>query len=432
MFERFFGRRVFARADDAARAETKASRTGPLIALTRQGRPAWTPRDYAALAREGFARNAVVYRAVRMVSEAAAAVPWLLYEGARALDDHPLLILLARPNRRQAGAAFLEALYGHLLVSGNAYVEQVSIESEVRELHALRPDRMKVVPGSDGWPEAYEYTVAGRAVRFADPGEGAGPPPILHLTLFHPLDDHYGFAPLEAAQVALDIHNAAGTWNKALLDNSARPSGALVYRAESGANLSEEQFERLKLELEQGFQGAAHAGRPLLLEGGLDWKAMALTPKDMDFIEAKNAAAREIALAFGVPPMLLGLPGDNTYSNYQEANRAFWRQTVLPLVGKTAQAIGQWLGPAYGDGLRLAFDADQVDALSAEREATWKRVGAAEFLTNDEKRQAVGYGPLAEGDEFPPPPTPSGPPDQVRGQARPRAGSPRHDAEAGE
>lgn len=389
----------FFRGRATARPEAKASRTAALIAFQSGGRPAWTPRDYRALAREGFMRNAVVYRSVRMIAEAAASAPLLLYDGAAELDAHPLLDLLARPNRRQAGREFREALYGHLLVAGNAYVEAVALDGEVREIHALRPDRMKVVPGSDGWPEAYEYAVGGRTVRFADPGGGL--PPILHVALFHPADDHYGFAPLEAAATALDIHNAAGAWNKALLDNSARPSGALVYQAKEGGNLSAEQFERLKAELEASFVGAAHAGRPLLLEGGLDWKALSLSPKDMDFLEAKNGAAREIALAFGVPPMLLGIPGDNTYANYKEANLAFWRGTVLPLVGRVTEAIGGWLAPAFAGSateLRLAFDADEIPALAAEREAVWARVAAADFLTVDEKRAAVGYGPMGEAE----------------------------------
>ena len=98
---------------------------------------------------------------------------------------------------------------------------------------------------------------------------------------------------------------------------------------------------------------------------------MSLTPRDLDFMEAKHAAAREIALAIGVPPMLLGIPGDNTYANYAEANRAFWRQTVLPLVQRTARALSGWLSPAYGGDLRLAPDLDAVEALSPEREALW-------------------------------------------------------------
>ncbi len=379
--------------------EMKTSRTGPLVALATAGQPVWTPRDYGALIREGYAKNPTVYRSVRMVAEAAASVSWLLYDDARELDTHPLLALLARPNDRQAGSDLLEALYCHLMVSGNAYLEAVALDDAPRELHALRPDRMKLVPGPDGWPEAYEYTVNGRTVRFT---EDAGPiPPILHLTLFHPGNDHYGFPPLEAAQVSLDVHNAASAWTKALLDNSARPSGALVYQAESGGNLSDEQFERLKAELEAGFQGAANAGRPLLLEGGLDWKQMSLAPRDMDFIDAKNQAAREIALAFGVPPMLLGIPGDNTYSNYREANRAFWRQTVLPLVGRVADALAHWLAPAYGEGLTLTYDADAIDALASEREAAWGRLRDADFLTVNEKRIALGYAPVDGGDAPP-------------------------------
>ncbi|HWJ72106.1 MAG TPA: phage portal protein [Kaistia sp.] len=386
--------RLFARAAPRP-PEEKASRTAPLIALQAQGRAVWSPRDAASLAREGFMKNAVVYRAVTMIAESAASVPLSVFDGTGEKADHPLLALLAEPNRHQSGTAFFEALYANLLIAGNAYAELVMLGGEPAELHALRPDRMKVVPGADGWPEAFDYTVGGQTVRFHDPGEG-GIAPVLQLRLHHPLDDHYGFAPIEAAAMALDIHNAAGAWNKALLDNSARPSGALVYRGEGGATLSAEQFERLKAELETNYTGAVRAGRPLLLEGGLDWTSMALTPRDMDFMEAKHGAAREIALAFGIPPMLLGLPGDNTYANYAEANRAFWRQTVLPLVGRTGAAFACWLRPAYGPSVRLTYDADAIDALAAERESLWRRVEAASFITRDEKRQAVGYGPAED------------------------------------
>jgi HK97 family phage portal protein len=354
-------------------------------------------RDYAGLAREGFLKNAIAYRAVRLVAEGAASLPLLVYEGDAERDPHPLRELLARPNPRADGATLFEALYVHLLLAGNAYLEAVTLDGRPRELYVLRPDRMRVVPGSEGWPEAYEYTVGGRSVRFRQ--EGAAPP-ILHLALTHPLDDHYGFAPVEAAAVAIDTHNAASKWNKSLLDNAARPSGALVYAGPDGALLSDAQFERLKHELETTYQGSANAGRPLLLEGGLDWKAMSLSPKDMDFLALKHSAAREIALAFGVPPMLLGIPGDNTYSNYQEANRALWRETVIPLASRIASAIGQWLSPTYGDELRLAVNTDSIEALGADRAALWQRIADATFLTLNEKRIALGYSPVEGGDRL--------------------------------
>ena len=374
MFERV--RRFFS-------TEAKRSATAALIALHQAGRPQWTPRNYAALAQEGFASNAIGYRAVRMIAEAAGSLPWLLYDGDREIAAHPLLELLKKPNPGQPGREFGEQLYGFLLVAGNAYVEKVAIDGHPRELHALRPDRVKAVASSNGWAEAYDYSVNGQSVRL--PRET-----VLQLRLFNPLNDHYGMSPLEAAQRAIDTHNAAGAWNKAMLDNSARPSGALVYAAADG-HLTTEQFERLKKELEDSYQGAANAGRPMVLEGGLDWKEMGYSPKDMEYSAAKDGAAREIALAFGVPPMLLGIPGDNTFANFMEANRSFWRQTVLPMASRMAEAMTGFLCEG---NLRLAHDLDQVEALSADREALWARVGKAEFLTADEKRQAVGYGAM--------------------------------------
>ena len=382
------------------RIEAKSEAPVPLVALEARRRPRWSARNATAFAREGFAANPVGYRCVRMIAEAAASVPLLLVEGRVEHAAHPLLDLLARPNVHADGQGWSESLHGQLLVTGNAYAEAIALKGAVRELHVLRSDRMKVVPGPEGWPDAYEYSVSGRIVRYRQ--DRPGPVrPILHLRLFDPVSDHYGLSPFAPAAASVDIHNEAAAWNKALLDNSARPSGALVYRGPPGSeNLTDGQFARLKRELEQTYQGSANAGRPLVLEGGLDWKEMALSPKDMEHIEAKHAAARDIALAFGVPPMLLGIPGDNTYANYAEANRTFWRQTILPLVNRTSRALARWLAPAFGSDLRLTPDTDGIEALSTEREALWSRVEKASFLTLNEKRQAIGYAPIPGGDHL--------------------------------
>jgi HK97 family phage portal protein len=392
--------RVFPQAQPLG---TKAHRAAPFVTFDGPRAAVWAPRDYAAFAREGFMQNPIVYRSVRMIAEAAASVPLLLYEGASEREAHPLLDLIRQPNSTTTTADFLEHVIGFLLVSGNAYVEAVATGDTVRALYPLRPDRIQIVPGPDGWPDGYTYTLDGAATRIA--GDAIpGVRRILHLKQFHPLNDHYGMSPIEAASAAIDLHNTATAWNKALLDNSARPSGALVYTARDG-NLTSDQYERLKRELEAGFQGALNAGRPLLLEGGLDWKPMSLSPKDMDFLDAKNAAAREIALALGVPPMLLAIPGDNTYSNYQEANRAFWRQTIIPLVNRIAAALTAWLATPRNAELAFRPDFDQVDALNVERDALWSRLNAATFLTPDEKRSAAGYDAQTSGTHSRGPPT---------------------------
>jgi HK97 family phage portal protein len=262
------------------------------------------------------------------------------------------------------------------------------------ELHVLRSDRMALVPGADGWPVAYDYTVSGSTHRFAMSAEAQ---PICHIKTFHPQDDHYGFSPMQAAAVALDVHTSASAWSKALLDNAARPSGAIVYKGADGqSHLSADQYDRLLSEMESHHQGARNAGRPMLLEGGLDWKPMGFSPSDMEFQKTKEAAAREIAIAFGVPPMLMGIPGDATYANYQEANRAFYRLTVLPLVQRVAAGVSHWLSGFTGEAVELRPDLDQIPALAVERDQQWARVGAADFLTPAEKRALLGLPRLPE------------------------------------
>jgi HK97 family phage portal protein len=383
---------TFFRREAQAPVEQKASATGRVVAWGSSGRVAWSPRDTVSLTRTGFTGNPVGFRCVKLIAEAAAALPLVLQDASCRYEEHPILDLMARPNAAQGRAEFFEALYGQMLLSGNGYLEAVGDGGVPGELHVLRSDRMSIVPGADGWPVAYDYTVGGRKHRFDMTGH---PDPICHIRSFHPQDDHYGLSPMQAAAVAVDVHNSASAWSKALLDNAARPSGAIVYKGVDGqGQLSPDQYDRLVGEMEMHHQGARNAGRPMLLEGGLDWKPMGFSPSDMEFQKTKEAAAREIALAFGVPPMLLGVPGDATYANYQEANRAFYRLTVLPLATRVAASVGYWLSGFAGASVELRPDQDQVPALAAERDQQWKRVGEASFLTDPEKRRLLGLPPL--------------------------------------
>jgi HK97 family phage portal protein len=329
------------------------------------------PQSYEAQLREGYLHNAIAQRAVRLVAEGVASAP------LSASDDAALALV----QTTSGGQALLETLATHVLLHGNGYVQLLTApDGSLCELYALRPERVLVEADIRGWPAAFRYK-AGEAVTRLGANE------IIHIRTHHPLDDYYGLGCLGAASGAIAIHNASAKWNKALLDNAARPSGALVHEAAEA--LSGDQFDRLKEELAAQFSGQANAGRPMLLEGGLKWQTLSMSPADMDFAGLKAAAAREIALAFGVPPMLLGLPGDATYANYREANKALWRQAILPLAGKILDALSEALRPWFAD-LTLKVDANQVAALSEDRERLWAQVSAADFLTVEEKRAAVG------------------------------------------
>lgn len=349
--------------------------------------PAW-PVGYEARVRAAYLDNPIAQRAVKLVAEGLAGAPLTA-------SDPALLTLVTA---RSGGQALTEVVAAHLLLNGNAYVQLLTdADGHIRELFALRPDRVTVEPDARGWPVAYRYRAGDRVTRLVadDPG---GRPQIVHLKAFHPLDDHYGLGSLGVSSGAVATHNAATRWNKTLLDNAARPSGALVHDAGDGSVLSREQFERLRAEMDASFAGGGNAGRPMLLDGGLKWQPLSLSPADMDFMALKNAAAREIATGFGVPPMLLGIAGDATYANYREANRALWRLAILPVADTIFAGIAQALAGWY-PGARIAVDLNHVTALAEDRAQLWAQVSGADFLTNDEKRAMLGLGPVPPANE---------------------------------
>ena len=160
----------FLRRAEKAVPEQKASATGRVVAFGMSGRVAWSPRDGVSLVKNGFQGNPVGFRVVKLIAEAAAALPLVLQDAGRRYEAHPVLDLIRRPNPEQSGAELMEAVYGALQVSGNAYLEATGDadgDGAPDELWPLRSDRVKVVPGRSGWPEAWDYSVDGRSVRIS-------------------------------------------------------------------------------------------------------------------------------------------------------------------------------------------------------------------------------------------------------------------------
>ena len=358
-----------------------------LVALSGLAEADWSATTPQRLIEAGFRQNPVSYRCIRMISETAASVPVRLGCELCEADHRRVTDLIERPQAGQTGQSLMEAIYGDLQVSGNAFLELVGGRDDLAGLQRVPVAAVEPLKDGSGF---VIRTRNGRRVIRAD---SSGWSPLLHLRALDPGGRVLAMSPLSAASRAVEIHNSGSNWAKALIDNAARPSGALIY-GKDGSHLTPDQFSRLKEQLTDAHAGAGNAGRPMLLEGGLDWKPMGLTPTDMDFIEARRESAREIALAFGVPPMLLGIPGDNTYANYREANLAFWRMTILPLVQRTVRALEDWFSGVTTEPVKLKADLDAVSALGPEREALWKRLSAADFLSVDEKRSIAGFSTM--------------------------------------
>lgn len=346
------------------------------------------PKSLNRYAVEGYQKNVIVYRAITLIAKSLASVPFVVDVGGERMAKHPLTELLLRANPHQSRATFFEAIASYYLLTGNAFIEMVKDdEGRPAELYVLRPDRVEIIPHKTGGVKAYRLKVDGQERTIPANGERGA---LLHLKTFHPTQEWYGMSPLDAAGLAIDQHNTVSSHNLALLNNGGRPTGALMVK--TGAyGLSDAQRQLLKEDVDRLYKGTQNAGRLVMLEGDFEWKEMGLSPKDMDFIEGKHQSAREIAQAFGVPPMLVGVPGDATFANYREARYHLWEDTILPLLDHFLAEMTLWLDGYFGAGATLSYDLDGIPALSLKREATWQKISAAPFLTVNEKRQLLGF-----------------------------------------
>ncbi len=349
---------------------------------------------------DAYLNNVIVYRCVNLIAQSASHVPWLVMKNKgnsyEVIKNHPVYHLLKRPNAEKAGADFFSEVIANKLLYGNAYIVSTSQNNQPpSEIYLLSSQATEIIFNKN-YPVAYKYNSANnhkiypidRISRMSK---------ILHLKNYHPSDSHYGLSCLSAASMSINLHNRATIWNNSLLRNGARPSGALIVK-DDNTQLTDEQFDRLQAQLSEKFTGSTNSGKPLLLEGGLDWREMSISPKDMDFIESKNSASREIALAFGVPPQLLGINGDTTYSNMQEARLGLWEETLIPLLDKLSDALSNWFSYQYSEEIFIDFDRDNISALTEKRESLWTKIANANFMTINEKRSLAGLKPISGGD----------------------------------
>tara|TARA_Y100000114_G_scaffold75311_1_gene69057 strand:+ start:209 stop:1486 length:1278 start_codon:yes stop_codon:yes gene_type:complete len=362
----------------------------------------WKYDRYAWL---GYMMNPIAYRAVNIIADAVAGIPWKLYRKMAdnrdvEIEQAPVLDLLKRPNPSMGEKDFFAQFVQYLQLSGNTYVRSAGPSSGMnpKELYFLRPDRIEIKSGDCGLggicPDEfdgliYEYT-CGNAKERIDLRY------FHHTRLWNPLCDLYGLSPLQPASSSIDQLNEALQWNVSLLKNSASPSGVLS----SDGNLSDEQIARLKEQMALKHQGVWNSGKPLLLEGGLKFDQMGMSPKDMDWIKGTQLATKNICLTLGIDPSLMGDSDHKTYSTFRDAERSFYINTVIPLLEKIRDDfLNRWLLPRFnmGDNVYFEFDIAAIEVLSDSRTEVFERMisgVAAGIITVNEAREELGYSEL--------------------------------------
>jgi|MDSV01.1.fsa_nt_gb HK97 family phage portal protein len=388
--------------------KTKEKKESPIVYYNSLGYDTSTKISYEDLATDGYQSNAIVNRCINEISNNASRVKINLFRGDQELENHPLLDLLYNPSPTCSQVEFFQSAYAYLLISGNNYMLSVSGDrTPPTELYNLRPDRIKIRTGSRAMPLSYDYVLNGNVVESYQVDQASGNAKVKHTKLFNPLNDYYGMSPISACSVDIDQHNLANKHNVNLLQNGARPSGAVIFKPkdETGGHvqLSDVQRDQLVNDINQRFSGTGNAGKPMLLEGDFDWKEMGLSPKDMDFIQLKNMSAKDIALVYGVPSQLIGIPDAQTYSNFSEAKLALYNETIIPLLDRFQSDLNEWLTPMFGDDLELRYDIDSIPAMAEQRRRVFESVTQGVqngILTRNEAREQLGYETIDGADSL--------------------------------
>jgi len=351
--------------------------------------------------------NAAVMKCVTILAESGAGIAWKAYTDNTKdtdLESDPALDLWTNPNPKQTLQEFVEGIIAYLGLTGNCYIKGVwANDARVGlpdELWFLRPDLVKIAPDDDGRTVAgYIYQPGAVPIPY-DPDE------ILHLKLFNPLDEWYGLSPLQAVAADVDIQNYGNKWNIALMKNSAMPKGAWTAKAV----LNKVDFEKLKDEIKEKFGGAANAGKPAVFDAGLDWKSMSLSPQELDWLESFIHSTRNIGVAYGVAPELMGDSAAKTFANVKEARQAMYTEKLLPWMDKIEQKVNIWFNNKTGFGSTrtskgtnayLGYDKNDIEALKENIDISSARARAdfqAGLCTFNEARIVSGYEKVPGGD----------------------------------
>lgn len=345
---------------------------------------------------ESYIQNVIAYACITMVAEQASHIPFEVFVGKNKVDDHPLLTLLNKPNPSEAKNFFFEKVYSYWQINGNSYMEAAYPDRNptFRDtppvyLYSLRPDRMTIIPGKNFIPAFYQFDNNGRKVNFNVTVLGMSN--ILQLKKFHPLKDYFGMSPLMPAAWGVDQHNHASNWNLNLLKQGAQPTGII----EVEQNLTEIQSKELERVLDMKYSGSSNGRNPMVLQGGVKWIESSMSPRDMDFLKMKKASAADIALALGVPLVLLNTE-QAKFENIQASNEQLWSNTILPLVDNLVAELNMWLAPRYGENVRIGVDLSKVPVLMNRRTRQLEALNDINFLTANEKREIVGKEPKPE------------------------------------
>lgn len=345
-----------------------------------------------------------VYSCVRILAEAVAGLPLHLYRykedgGKEKAIDHPLYLLLHdEPNPEMSSFVFRETLMTHLLLWGNAYAQIIrNGKGEVIALYPLMPDRMTVNRDSSG-QLYYEYTVStddaptvkGSIVRLH-------PSDVLHIPGLG-FDGLVGYSPIAMAKNAIGMAIACEEYGAKFFANGAAPGGVL----EHPGTIKDPQ--RVRESWQSTFGGSGNSNKIAVLEEGMKYTPIGISPEQAQFLETRKFQINEIARIFRVPPHMVGDLEKSSFSNIEQQSLEFVKYTLEPWLVRWEQSIQRTLfspeekkryfAKFNVEGLLRGDYASRMNGYATARQNGWMSANDIRELENMDRIPAEEGGDL--------------------------------------
>ena len=363
----------------------------------RTGNPIPSLIDYNTYVKEGYNRNELVYACITLVASNAASAPlkaWKLEDGKREAVELPLIEVLNRPNPRQSRYEFFEMIDTFLNLEGNAFAVKLPDE------HWLaRPDRMRQVFGGNDLL-GYVY------IREDETRIPFLPDEVIHTKMPNPGDPYDGLGrgipPLGVAAYATDVDNKAMDFLRAFFDNAAVPYGMLTTKN----ILEDDEVVRIRERIREQYSSSKKWHEIMILDAEAEYQKLGADISEIAWPDLRKVTETRICMAFKVPPIMVGAQAGlerSTFANTEQSEKQLWRQKIVPDNERVASAFTNSYYDELPEGVFLAHDYSEVEALQESRGDKFTRAqqgAAGGWLTVNDARAEVGLMPVDSGDIF--------------------------------
>lgn len=335
---------------------------------------------------EAINRNVWLYASIYAIATSGAMLPFGVYKRSVSTkggdynieEDDPLTQLFLNPNPFQTAEEFKEACFWSVELSGKLFIECVPDKKKPKEIYVLDPRPMEFKKDRQKFITGYLYNLDGEKIPFTTDQ-------IIYHRYHNPSDPYQGLSAATPAGDAINGDISASEYNKQFFDNSAIPAGTL----ESDQRMNDDQVDALRMQWEKGHKGSRKAHRVAILWGGIKYKPMERSSKDMEFIKHRMLNREEILAACGVPPVMVGLLESAKYADAKVEKKLFWQQTMIPKLRFFSARMTKEFG-LDGFKRKFMFDLSDVTDLQEDQEIRARvafNLIKAQVMTPDDVRR---------------------------------------------